>query len=140
MHGSHCIKTWAKLQSVVARSSAEAELYAACKAGSETLGSQAYMKELGWARGARLHIDSSSALSLIHKTGLGQAKHIEIQHLWLQGAVKSGRLTAEKVHTDLNPADLGTKHVEASTMWKLLGLLGYERRDGQSKLAKRAVV
>ena len=120
MHGRHCIKTWAKMQTVVARSSAEAELYAACKAGSEVLGTQAYMGDLGWVRDARIHIDSSSALSLIHKTGLGQAKHIEIQHLWLQQEVRRRRISCAKIHTDLNGADLLTKPLPADKVASLM--------------------
>ena len=125
MHGAHCLKTWAKLQSVVARSSAEAELYAACKAGSETLGSQAYLRDLGWARGAKIHIDSSSALSLIHKTGLGQAKHIEISHLWLQQAVRDRRIECAKIHTDINGADLLTKPLPADKVQQLMRILDF---------------
>ena len=33
----------------------------------------------------RLHIDSTAALSIISKTGLGKAKHVDIQHLWAPG-------------------------------------------------------
>ena len=38
--GRHCLKTWAKKQQVIALSSAEAELYAAVKTASESLGIQ----------------------------------------------------------------------------------------------------
>lgn len=81
MHGRHLIKTWAKKQSVIATSSAEAELYAASRGGSEGLGMRQYLLDLGWQAEVQIHIDSSSALSFTARTGLVKAKHIGIQHL-----------------------------------------------------------
>ena len=124
--GSHCIKSWAKLQSVVAKSSAEAELYAAGRAATEALGAAAYLRDLGQRRSVRLHLDSSSALSLISKTGLGKAKHIEIQHLWLQEAVRSKRLECSKIHTDVNSGDLLTKSLAADRVVLLMDICGYK--------------
>ena len=83
MFGGHLIKTWSKQQAVVALSSAEAELYAATKKGSESLGLQAWLRDLGRDSEVRMHMDSSPALSLISREGLANAKHIDIQHLWL---------------------------------------------------------
>ena len=124
-HGSHCIKSWAKMQSVVAKSSAEAELYAAGKAGTEALGAAAYLFDMGASKKVMLHLDSSSALSLISKAGLGKAKHIEIQHLWLQEAVQRKRLACTNVHTDVNSGDLLTKPLAADGMSLLMGICGF---------------
>ena len=49
--GSHLIRSWAKQQAVVATSSAEAELYAGSKCGSEAIGMQTLLSDLGWSRG-----------------------------------------------------------------------------------------
>ena len=38
MVGKHCIKTWSKTQAVIAKSSAEAELYGVVRAATEALG------------------------------------------------------------------------------------------------------
>ena len=81
LHGKHLIKAWTKQQSIVATSTAEAELYAGNRAATESMGVQAFAKDLGRVVTIRLHIDSSAALSIISRTGLGKAKHIEIQHL-----------------------------------------------------------
>ena len=110
---------------MVARSSAEAELYAACKAGSEALGTQSFMKDLGMRKKVRLHLDSSGALSLISKTGLSAVKHIEIQHLWLQQAAKDQRLSCAKVLTDHNAGDLMTKSLAADRVTYLMSICGY---------------
>ena len=60
-------------------------------------------KDLRRAVLIRLHIDSSAALSVISRTGLGKAKHIEIQHLWLQEAVRNNKLTVEKIPSETLP-------------------------------------
>ena len=43
--------------------------------------------------------------------GLGKAKHIEIQYLWPQEAVRNNKLTVEKIPSETNSSDLGTKHL-----------------------------
>ena len=87
--GKHLIVAWAKQQSIVATSSAEAELFAGNRAATESVGVQAFAKDLGRAVPIRLHIDYSAALSIISRTGLGRAKHVEIQHLWLHSGLRS---------------------------------------------------
>ena len=125
MRGKHCIKVWCKKQAVVALSSAEAELYAALKAAAEGLGVQALEMDMGLDAEVALHLDSTAALSLAHRAGLGKAKHIELQHLWLQEVVRNGRIRAHKVHTDINPADLMTKHLAEERVTQLMHILGY---------------
>ena len=122
--GSHLLKTWCKQQSVVATSSAEAELYAGTRGASEGLGAVSLLRDLGWDRGLTLHMDSSSALSLVSRTGLSKVKHIEIQHLWIQEAVRNKRITAAKVAGDQNTADLMTKALSAERIHFLMHEMG----------------
>ena len=111
MMGGHVVKFWAKRQQVVALSSAEAELYSATKAASEGLGMVSMLSELGYPVSINLVIDSTSAIALAHRDGLGRAKHIAIQDLWLQDAVRQKLVGISKVHTNDNLADLGTKYL-----------------------------
>ena len=97
LHGKHLIKAWTKQQSIVATSTAEAELYAGNRAATESMGVQAFAKDLGRVVPIRLHIDSSAALSIISRT---KAKHIEIQYLWLQEAVRNNKLMVEKIPSE----------------------------------------
>ena len=69
--GSHCIKTWSKTQGFIAKSSAEAELYAAVRATSEALGTQTMLEDMGIKMEARVHIDASAAKSIIKTKRLG---------------------------------------------------------------------
>ena len=68
-----------------------------------------WKKDLGLTKGVTLHMDSSAALSLVQRTGLNRAKHIEIQHLWIQHATNEGRVRPVKIWGAVNPADLMTK-------------------------------
>ena len=86
--GKHLMKARTKQQSIVATSSAEAELYAGNRAAMESMGVQAYARNLRRTSPIRLHIDSSAALSIVSRTGLGKAKRIEIQHLCLQESAR----------------------------------------------------
>ena len=56
-------------------------------------GSSGVCRRGGWTVAIRLHIDPSAALSITSRTELDKAKHIEIQHLWLQEAVRNNKLT-----------------------------------------------
>ena len=124
-NGTHLIKTISKQQSVVALSSAEAELYALCKVATEALGVQAYLKDLGRGRAVDVFLDSSAALALTGKQSLGKAKHIEGQYMWVQGAAKDRRMTFSKVPGHSNPADLMTKALDGERIAFLMGLCGF---------------
>ena len=123
LHGKHLIKAWTKQQSIVATSTAEAELYAGNRAATESMGVQAFAKDLDGVAPIRLHIDSSAALSTISRTGLGKAKHIEIQYLWLQEAVRNNKLMVEKIPSETNSSDLGTKHLTSERSEMLMKLV-----------------
>ena len=110
---------------MIATSSCEAELYAASKTAMEALGVQAYLTDLGQHAEVMLHLDSSATLCLTHRKGLRKAKNIEVQHLWLQEAVKNHRLRCQKISTDHNPADMLTKILPESKVIHLMNVLRY---------------
>ena len=55
--------------------------------------------------------DSSAARSLAGRLGIGRARHIEANLLWLQQKVAEKSLTITPIPTELNPADIGTKYM-----------------------------
>jgi hypothetical protein len=69
------------------------------------------------------------------RRGAGKVRHIDTGSLWLQKAVYDKRLRMCKILGTENEADLGTKVLDGTAMWYLLKKLGFERRDGRSKLA-----
>ena len=58
----------------------------------------------------------------------------------MQKAIKDKRFTLHKEKGEDNIADLGTKHVEAQTMWRLLKKMGIHAAAGRSRLALKAAL
>ena len=83
MRGSHCLKSWSKTQSVIAQSSAEAELYGVVRAATEGLGMMALMKDMGMSVKLQLHLDAAAAKGIIERKGLSKVRHIDVNVLWL---------------------------------------------------------
>ena len=92
---------------------------------SEALGVQSLTKDLGNKKEVVMHTDSSAALSLAQRTGLGRAKHIDIQWLWIQEASRDRRLTIKKVASSSNPADIATKALAGERILHLMHLLNH---------------
>ena len=92
MLGGHPLKTWSATQSVVAMSSAEAELYSANEGASRGLAMQTLLGELGAVTELQLFLDSSAAKGFAATRGIGKMRHLEVKDLWLQGAVFKVRL------------------------------------------------
>ena len=107
--GEHVIKSYCRQQKVVALSSAEAELYATVAASAEAIALTAYCRDLGMEMTAELFCDSSAALGIAHRAGIGKVRHLRTQGLWVQEARVSGRVEYKKVLGEKNPADLLTK-------------------------------
>ena len=102
-------------QGAIAQSSAEAEVYAAAMTISELSHLQEVLGWLGVPMRMRLRCDSAACRSIIQRQGVGRARHLSTKVLWLQSMTASGRLVVEKVAGAENPADLGTKPLDANT-------------------------
>ena len=63
-----------------------------------------------------VHTDSSAALDISHRRGLGKTRHIHVQCLRVQEKVKNKELTVSKIGTHENPADVLTKGFKADVM------------------------
>ena len=102
------VKSWSTTQAIVAMSSGESELYSLIKGVAHTLGFMALAADFGFERGGRVHTDSSAALRIVHRQGLGRLRHIHVHNIWLQERTKDDDLTVCKVAGADNPADLLT--------------------------------
>ena len=78
-----------------------------------------------WTVSLRVGTDSTTALTMATRHGHGRVKHMAIQYLWAQEVFRSGRANIEKVGTEVNRADLLTKHLARSRMESLLRAMGY---------------
>ena len=136
MIGSHCIRTWSSTQASVTLSSGEAEFYGLVKAAGAGLGHQSLMDDLGVHLPVRVWTDSSAALGIASRSGLGKLRHLETHTLWVQEKVRTGAISLRKVWGEVNPADLFTKHLPSrEKVHQLLGLFGCEYRSGRSEAA-----
>jgi hypothetical protein len=124
MLGRHPVRTWATTQTVVALSSAEAELYSLAEAASRGLGLQSSLAEMGANASVVVLTDSSAARAFASTRGLGKMRHLQIKDLWVQSLVKEGRISLKKVPGEQNPADVMTKFLSRARSADLLALGG----------------
>ena len=118
MRGAHLIKFWSKTQGLVALSSAEAELYGCVKATAEAIGLTSLFRDLGSEIKASVMTDASATLSMIKKKGLGKARHIQTNYLWIQDVNSRNELGFSKVPGADNCSDVLTKYVNKDLMEK----------------------
>ena len=109
--GSHTIKGWSNTQKTVALSSGEAELMGILRGTSEALGLQSLATDLGMSLPIRVHADSSAAIGICMRTGIGKVRHLATGQLWVQERLRAGAFKLFKIPGQDNPGDIFTKHV-----------------------------
>jgi hypothetical protein len=139
MRGSHVLKTWSHTQATIALSSAEAELIAAVKGAAEGLAVRSLVQDFGRDCALRIHVDSSAAIGICRRTGVGKVRHLDTRLLWIQELVRDGTLEVIKIAGIINPADLMTKHLAAEAISANLARLGCFECAGRSELAPRCI-
>ena len=110
MIGRHMITHWSSTQSIIALSSAEAELNALIKLSSEASGIQNTLKEHGQVYKIVALTDSSASNGMLHREGCGKVKHLETRQLWLQGHVAGKKIEVKKIPREINCSDSLTHH------------------------------
>ena len=134
--GDHVLKTWSSTQASVSLSSGEAEFYGVVRASGIALGHQSILKDLGYSVPVRIWTDSSAAIGICSRSGLGKLRHIDTQALWVQSKVKDKEIDLRKVRGDSNPADLLTKFLSSrEKLNELVQIFGGEFRDGRAASA-----
>ena len=94
------------------------------------------MNDFGLNTPVRVWTDSSAALGISTRSGLGKLRHLETHTLWVQEKVRTGAIQVRKVRGDVNPADLFTRHLPSKDkIHQLVKLFGCEYRSGRSAVA-----
>ena len=132
MLGTHCIRSYSVTQKHVTLSSAEAELMALVKAAAESIGLCQLAAGWGIPLLASIFVDSSAALAVTHRQGNGRLRHVRIGHLWVQELAQGEEVRFHKVHGEVNPADLLTKHLPPGRREKLIHLVSQRAQSGQA--------
>ena len=125
--GGRIVKSYSRQQ--------EAELHAAMAASAETLGLIKLCADMGIVIGGEVFADSSAAIGIAQRTGMGKVRHLKVQALWVQEVRSTGRLSYKKVLGSRNPADILTKHVPGDLLDTHARTLGVEFRGGRELAA-----
>ena len=120
---------------MLALSSGESELYAVVTASCEGFGVQAYGVDLGASLHGNVYTDSSAALGILQRTGLGRMTHLHAQALWVQETNNRGRLTYKKVKREHNPSNLQTKYLARTLINRHCEFLGLRFASGRADTA-----
>eukprot|EP00969_Alexandrium_andersonii_P186011 8218825-Alexandrium_andersonii.AAC.1 len=80
----HAIKHWSTTQETIALSSGEAELAGIVKGAAEGLGLVAIAQDLGFSAALEACADSSAAIGISRRTGIGRARRLSVGQLWVQ--------------------------------------------------------
>ncbi len=138
MLGTHLLKHWASTQKKITLSSGEAELGAVVRGFSEALGLQSIACDLGVELEPEVQADSSAAIGIFRRCGIGKVRHLAVAQLWVQDLVKAKECRLHKVLGTENPADLLTKPLPRVEIDGHLQRLGLSRATGRAETAPRA--
>ena len=97
MMGEYLVKSWSSSQPGVTLSSGEAELCGVIRGSGMGRGFHSLMADLGHDLPLRVWTDSSAAIGICTRQGLGKLRHIDTHLLWIQQAVRSKRVDIRKV-------------------------------------------
>ena len=120
-------------RSVVALSSCEAELFSLTTSLQEGIGLRSLLGEIGFRVRFRAHCDSSAALAVASRRGLGRLKHVSLRQLWVQQEVAKKTVILLKIEGAKNPADIGTKHLPATRLAVRKELVGVVHGPGPTR-------
>ena len=86
-----------------------------------------------------MYTDAGAAIGVANLEGLWRIRHLDIQLLWLQQALRKRRLGLGKVLGAENPSDLMTKHVDSKLLVEHVHCMGCEFVAGRAELAPQVV-
>ena len=130
---------WARTQPTVSKSSTEAELLALNMGSCEALHVQSILAELNEPRGVTVFSDNSGAILSCARRGMGRMRHLRTQELWLQEAVRDGRVAVRKIGTSQNPVDILTKCLVPAKFEPAARLIGLEFNVEQYEVPRQQV-
>ncbi|GJZ79885.1 putative ribonuclease H-like domain-containing protein [Tanacetum coccineum] len=109
--GQRLISWQCKKQTIVATSTTEAEYVAAAHCCGQVLWVQNQLLDYGFNfMNTKIHIDNESTICIVKNPVYhSKTKHIEIRHHFIRDCYEKKLISVEKIHTDLNVADLLTK-------------------------------
>ncbi|GJX73279.1 putative ribonuclease H-like domain-containing protein [Tanacetum coccineum] len=126
--GQRLISWQCKKQTIVATSTTEAEYVAAANCCGQVLWVQNQLLDYGFNfMNTKIHIDNESIICIVKNPVYhSKTKHIEIRHHFIRDCYEKKLISVEKIHTDLNVADLLTKPFDGPQFNYLVVSIGQE--------------
>ena len=133
---NHLIKAWSSTQPGIALSSGEAEVVGVTRAAAIAFGFRSLLPDFGQTSiQGRVWTDSSAAIGICKRQGLGKLRHLDTQMLWVQQRVRNNDLDLYYVPGVRNPADIFTKpNIPPARLDSLLELMGCIFRYGLGRM------
>ncbi|GKB77271.1 putative ribonuclease H-like domain-containing protein [Tanacetum coccineum] len=139
--GQRLISWQCKKQTIVATSTTEAEYVATENCCGQVLWVQNQLLDYGFNfMNTKIHIDNESTICIVKNPVYhSKTKHIEIRHHFIRDCYEKKLISVEKIHTDLNVADLLTKPFDGPRFNYLVVSIGiawiYRRKAGVLRYA-----
>ena len=115
-------------QDELANGPGEAEFYGCESVVNEALGLQDVYGDFDIHLAVNIQTDSTAAIGMIQRRCMGKSS---VRHLHLQELIRNGKIgSIEMIKTELNVAEIGTKHLDVANMNELLELLMVRFLDG----------
>ncbi|XP_062102836.1 secreted RxLR effector protein 161-like [Humulus lupulus] len=127
--GGNCVSWRVQLQPVIALSTTKSEYIAITEAIKEAIWIRGLMEELRLLLNTpTVYSDSQIGIHLCKNPVFhDRTKHVEIKYHFIRDKVTQGTVQINKVPTDDNPADMGTKIVSLSKFIHCMNLLGIDK-------------
>src|SRR5215210_2956200 len=129
--GERLVSWQCKKQLTVSKSTAEAEYIAASSCCSQVLWIQNQLKDYGFKlKNIPIYTDNNSAISITNNpVKHSKTKHIKIRYHFIRDCAEKKLITLDKVHTDLQLADLFTKAFDVKRFQFLITSIGMMNFD-----------
>ena len=134
MAGRHTLLQWCRGQAVIAISSGEAEYYSLVTLIAEICGIRSLALDWNLNYKITVNMDTTAAMSIASRRGLGKVKHVDTIFLWIQERIEQLKITLHKKHTSEMLADMLTKFLSNREIVKHLGGMGFYFKEGDHEL------
>ena len=114
-HGEHRVDSWVAPDHVRALSSGEAKLYGIVDGSARGIFTKHMYEEMGRTINVDVETDSTAAIGMCSRTGVGKTRHIHVRWLWIQVAIRDEVVRLRKVRGTDNEACMGTKDLDGPT-------------------------
>ena len=96
-HGEHLVDSWVASDQVRALSSGEADLYGIVDGSARGIFTKHMYEEMGRTIDIDVETDSTAAIGMCSRTGVGKTRHIRVRWLWIQDAIRDKVVRLRKV-------------------------------------------